>query len=41
MTSAVPTARRDRFGHDPEHSATLPGYYYRDRTIFEREKEEI
>ena len=41
MTSVAPTARESRFGHDPEHSATLPGHYYMDRTIFERENEEI
>ena len=31
MTSVAPTARESRFGHDPEHSATLPGHYYMDR----------
>ena len=31
----------DRFNLDPELSYTLPGHYYYDREIFEREKEEI
>ena len=30
-----------RFGADPEHSATLPAYYFYDPEIYEREKEEV
>ena len=42
MASNVSAMRaEDRFNLDPELSYTLPGHYYYDREIFEREKEEI
>ena len=35
------TAEKSLFHPDPEHSATLPGSYYVDPEIYEREKEEV
>ena len=33
--------QKSQFHPDPEQSATLPGYYYYDSDIYEREKQEI
>ncbi|MSP50969.1 MAG: aromatic ring-hydroxylating dioxygenase subunit alpha [Alphaproteobacteria bacterium] len=41
MSSAATARRTLAFGRDPEVSATLPGNYYFDSGIYEREKEAI